>query len=205
LLSESVPTIVVGTVQVELADAYDRYPVWPTPTVIVSDGAYGVGGFPGDPPTPDGLAAWYEPHVAAWTAYSSPETTLRLKDHNAQILHANQKPLRLIEQIIAASSDPGDVVWEPFGGLCSVAVASLRMGRHCYSAEKIGEYYELAKARLEQKNIVMAPNLKGDNACVPEATRLPVIQETFFSTYEEDPVVLSRLLREEQVTLAAST
>jgi len=69
------PTM-VGAIQIELADALDRYVSWPTLTVIVSDGAYGVGGFPGDPPTPDGLAAWYEPHISAWTLYSSPETTL---------------------------------------------------------------------------------------------------------------------------------
>ena len=37
-------------------DALDGYTSWPTPATIISDGAYGVGGFPGDPRTPDGLA-----------------------------------------------------------------------------------------------------------------------------------------------------
>jgi DNA methylase len=32
--------------------------------------------FPGEPPTPDGLAEWYEPHVTAWSRKSLPETTL---------------------------------------------------------------------------------------------------------------------------------
>ena len=63
-------------------------------------------------------------------------------------LHANQKPLRLIERIITASSDPGDVVWEPFGGLCSAAVASINTGRRCYSAEINPDYYEPAYRRL---------------------------------------------------------
>lgn len=58
-------TTVVGSTHIELADAAERYAVWPAPTVIVSDGVYGVGGFKGDPPTPAGLEAWYEPHVAA--------------------------------------------------------------------------------------------------------------------------------------------
>ena len=48
-------------------DALDAYSEWPTPNVIISDGAYGVGGFPGDPRTPERLAEWYEPHVKAWS------------------------------------------------------------------------------------------------------------------------------------------
>jgi len=322
------PTV-IGTAQLECADAATRYAVWPAPTVILSDGAYGVGGFPGDPPTPDNLADWYAPHAAAWARYALPATTLwfwgteigwatvhpvlalhgweyralhiwnkgiahvagnvnsktirrfpivtevcaqyvravrlptgdglvlplqqwlrhewlraglplsktneacavknaatrkyftqdhlwyfpppammerlaayanthgrpagrpyfaldgqaalttpawarlrakwhhthgltnvwtepavrgaeRLKDEAAKCLHANQKPLRLIERCILAASDPGDVVWEPFGGLCSGAVAALRTGRQGYSAEIQPNYYRLAAVRLEE-------------------------------------------------------
>ena len=83
----------------------------------------------------------------------------RLKDERAKVLHSNQKPLRLIERIVAASSDPGDVVWEPFGGLCSAAVASLRTGRHCHSAELLPDYYSLAKARLRQEQSLIMEGL----------------------------------------------
>jgi site-specific DNA-methyltransferase (adenine-specific) len=79
----------------------------------------------------------------------------RLKDESAKILHTNQKPLRLIERALLASSDPGDIVWEPFGGLCSVAVAALRNGRHCYSAEINPGYYALAKARIQQEHALL--------------------------------------------------
>ncbi len=72
----------------------------------------------------------------------------RLKDQQATCLHANQKPLRLIERLIRASSDEGDVVWEPFGGLCSVAIGALHTGRRCYSAEINPRVYELARQRL---------------------------------------------------------
>jgi hypothetical protein len=57
-------------------DALDTYALWPEPHVIVSDGAYGVGGFPGDPRTADGLADWYRPHIAAWSARARRSTTL---------------------------------------------------------------------------------------------------------------------------------
>ncbi|HVA90431.1 MAG TPA: site-specific DNA-methyltransferase, partial [Chloroflexota bacterium] len=52
------------------------YDAWPTPVTIVSDGAYGVGGFHGDPRTPEGLVEWYTPHVQAWSRRAHPSTTL---------------------------------------------------------------------------------------------------------------------------------
>lgn len=59
-------------------DALDVYGDWPAPDLIMSDGAYGVGGFPGDPRTHEGLVDWYAPHVDAWSKYSHPATTLWL-------------------------------------------------------------------------------------------------------------------------------
>ena len=324
------PSAVAGSVQIELADALARYETWPAPTVIIADGPYGLKLFPGDPPTVDGLAEWYAPHVAAWSRRSLPETTLwfwgteigwatvhpllalhgweyralhvwdkgvghvagnvnsktirgfpvvtevcaqyvrdvqlpnaqgqllpmkqwlreewqrsglplnqtneacgvknaatrkyftqchlwyfpppammerlaayanrhgrpagrpyfsidgkhsvtagewggmrakwnhthgitnvwsepavrgsaRLKDGDDKTAHANQKSLRLIERIITASSDEEDVIWEPFGGLCPAAIASLRTRRRCFSAEINERFYTLAKTRLEDE------------------------------------------------------
>lgn len=329
----SIPTFSVGSVHIEMADAYTRYPHWRPPTAIVSDGAYGLGLFPGDPPTHERLVEWYEPHIEAWAKYSLPETTLwfwcneigwatvhpvlerygwkyralhvwdkgigqiagnvnsktirrfpvvtevcvqyernvilttgdgiqlpiqfwlrhewqrsglplskaneasgvknaatrkyltqchlwyfpppemmerlsnyamqhgkptespyfsldgktpltaeqwvrmrpkwnhihgmtnvwveppnrgkeRIKSVAAKCAHANQKPLKLLEAIILSSTDPLDVIWEPFGGLCSVSVAALKTNRHCYSAEINSEYYQIAKKRLEHERAV---------------------------------------------------
>lgn len=58
------------------ADSLTLYGKWETPVVIVSDGPYGVKGFPGDLKTADGLAQWYEPHIAEWTKKATPKTTL---------------------------------------------------------------------------------------------------------------------------------
>ena len=65
-----------GDVVVHFGRAEDHYAEWPTPTCIIADGPYGVDGFPGDQPTPATLAEWYEPHVEAWSAQSTPSTTL---------------------------------------------------------------------------------------------------------------------------------
>ncbi len=303
------------------ADVLTLYQEWEYPTVIVSDGAYGLGLFPGDPHTADSLVSWYQPHVQAWTERATPQTTLWFwnselgwatvhpllvsygwryvschvwdkgmshvagnsntqtlrkfpvvtevcvqyvkeatigglslqlwlrqewertglplyqaneacevknaatrkyltKDHlwyfpppdafeklvrfanekgkpdgrpyfsrdgqqpitpeewatmrskfyckpgitnvwrepplngtervkaGTKSTHLNQKPLRLLETIIEASSDPGDLIWEPFGGLCSIAIAALKLSRKCVSAEIQRDFYDLAVERL---------------------------------------------------------
>ena len=63
-------------VSVELGDSLDLYGRWETPTVIVSDGGYGVLGFEGDTSDHLDLPNWYRPHIAAWSRYSKPATTL---------------------------------------------------------------------------------------------------------------------------------
>ena len=50
--------------------------------------------------------------------------------------------------LIKSSSDPEDVVWEPFGGLCSASVAGAKLGRKCYAAEITPETYQVARQRI---------------------------------------------------------
>lgn len=64
-------------------------------------------------------------------------------------LHANQKPVRLMERQILACTDPGDVVWEPFGGLCSASVAAVFLGRVAHAAEVDPGFFAQARRRLE--------------------------------------------------------
>ncbi|MER5458996.1 DNA methyltransferase [Micromonospora sp. NPDC002389] len=65
-----------GRYELNTGDVLSTYEQWPTPSTIVSDGAYGVGGFPGDPRTPAPLADWYRPHIEAWSRKASMATTL---------------------------------------------------------------------------------------------------------------------------------
>lgn len=57
-------------------DTLYQYDKWPAPTVIVSDGGYGILGFEGDTTDHLGLPDWYEPHIAKWSEYANPQTTL---------------------------------------------------------------------------------------------------------------------------------
>ena len=73
--------------------------------------------------------------------------TERIKE-GLKAYHLNQKPLKLIELIIRISSDKGDVVWDPFGGLATSAIASHKLGRKCYSAEINKDIYKVAVSRV---------------------------------------------------------
>lgn len=72
----------------------------------------------------------------------------RMKLPGGGSFHLNQKPLALMERILAACSDEGDVVWEPFGGLCSATMAARKMRRRGYAAEINPRYAEVARVRL---------------------------------------------------------
>jgi site-specific DNA-methyltransferase (adenine-specific) len=66
----------------------------------------------------------------------------------ASSAHLNQKPLEFMERLIAAVTEPGEVVWEPFGGLCSASVAAVTLGRRAFAAETDPTFADLAAERL---------------------------------------------------------
>ncbi|MEO7328360.1 MAG: DNA methyltransferase [Minicystis sp.] len=63
-------------------------------------------------------------------------------------VHLNQKPLDLMRRIIEASTEEGDVVWEPFGGLFSASVAARALGRRAFAAEIDPTYYQYGLRRI---------------------------------------------------------
>jgi site-specific DNA-methyltransferase (adenine-specific) len=63
-------------------------------------------------------------------------------------LHGSQKPLRFIKLAVQSCTDEGDVVWEPFGGLCPGAVIAHHLRRKYFAAEIVPEFYDAARERL---------------------------------------------------------
>lgn len=72
----------------------------------------------------------------------------RVRVPGGRAVHLNQKPLDLVERIVEASTDPGDVVWEPFGGLFTAALAARRLGRRAFAAELDATYFRFGVARV---------------------------------------------------------
>jgi len=54
--------------------------------------------------------------------------------------HPTQKPLKLVERIMSASSNPGDVVIDPFGGSGSTLIAAECLGRKSVIVEMDEKY-----------------------------------------------------------------
>jgi site-specific DNA-methyltransferase (adenine-specific) len=73
----------------------------------------------------------------------------------------NQKPLKLITLITQASSNPGDVIWEPFGGLCTAGLAAYLTNRVAYCAEIDEDVFQLAVDRFEEydRKLKLQPRL----------------------------------------------
>jgi len=77
----------------------------------------------------------------------------RLKDLRGKSIHPTQKPERLLQIIIEASSDPGDIVLDPFLGSGTTAVVAERLGRRWIGIEKNKKYVKAAVKRINTANI----------------------------------------------------
>lgn len=62
--------------------------------------------------------------------------------------HPSQKPERLMERIIKASSNPGDVVLDPFSGTFTTCAVAQRLGRRTIGIELQEEYIKIGLRRL---------------------------------------------------------
>ena len=78
-------------------------------------------------------------------------------------LHPCQKPIRLMQKAILASSFGGDVVLDPFCGSGSTCVAAQALGRHYIGIELDPAYAEMARLRIAGKK----PIKDVDEAALP--------------------------------------
>lgn len=63
--------------------------------------------------------------------------------------HPTQKPEKLIAKLILASSNEGDVIFDPFLGSGTTSVVAKKLNRHYIGIEREKEYAALAEKRLE--------------------------------------------------------
>ena len=76
----------------------------------------------------------------------------RIHNKNGRAIHPTQKPEKLIEMVITASSSKGDVVLDPFFGTGTTGIVSARLGRQWIGIEKKTEYVKIAKKRCFKEN-----------------------------------------------------
>lgn len=73
--------------------------------------------------------------------------------------HSTQKPLALLYRVLLASSQPGDVILDPFFGSGTTGEAARRLGRSWIGIERDQRYAELARQRIASLPAAPAPEV----------------------------------------------
>lgn len=72
----------------------------------------------------------------------------RLKDEKGDKAHPTQKPEALLHRVLVASTNPGDVVLDPFFGTGTTGAVAKKLGRDFIGIEREESYRKVAAARL---------------------------------------------------------
>lgn len=70
--------------------------------------------------------------------------------------HTTQKPEALLHRIIASTSNPGDLVFDPFCGSGTTAAVAKRLGRRYLTIDREAAYVQLAQARVDRETPIVA-------------------------------------------------
>src|SRR5699024_56638 len=66
------------------------------------------------------------------------------------LAHVSMKPIEVCKRLIEMTTQPGDIVLDPFLGTGPVVDAARTLGRHAIGIETKEEYCEIAVKRLQQ-------------------------------------------------------
>nr|WP_316627463.1 DNA methyltransferase [uncultured Brevundimonas sp.] len=83
----------------------------------------------------------------------------RLKGADGRKLHSAQKPEALLYRVILSSTEPGDVVLDPFFGTGTTGAAAKRLGRSYVGVEREKDYIAAARKRIAAVETVADPTL----------------------------------------------
>jgi len=78
----------------------------------------------------------------------------RLKKNNGKKVHSTQKPESLLHRIILATTNKGDLIFDPFLGTGTTAVVAKKLGRKYYGVEKDKKYFKAAHIRISKTKII---------------------------------------------------
>ncbi|SDO07197.1 modification methylase [Lutimaribacter pacificus] len=73
----------------------------------------------------------------------------RLKDENGEKAHPTQKPESLLHRVLVGSTNPGDVVLDPFFGTGTTGAVAKMLGRDFIGIEREAAYRKVAQKRID--------------------------------------------------------
>ncbi len=91
-----------------------------------------------NPPRP------YNTEKVPGNVWSFPRVRYKMEEYEN---HPSQKPMALIERIVKASSNPKEIVLDPFGGSFTTAAVAVSLGRRAISMDINQEYYKIGLRR----------------------------------------------------------
>jgi len=108
-----------------------------------------------NPPQP------YKTEKVPGNVWEFPRVRYRMEEYEN---HPTQKPIALLERIIKASSNPGDVVLDPFSGTFTTSFVAKSLGRKTIGIEIQEEYVKIGLRRLalatEYNGVLLEPIVK---------------------------------------------
>ena len=87
--------------------------------------------------------------------------------------YPTQKPLALLERIIQASSNPGDIVLDPFCGCATACIASAKHGREWVGIDISATAFDLVKTRMRNELGMFGKCLHRTD--IPQRTDLSIV------------------------------
>jgi site-specific DNA-methyltransferase (adenine-specific) len=75
------------------------------------------------------------------------------KDEKKHGKHPTQKPMKLLNRIVLAASNPGDLILDPFCGSSTTGIAATQKGRRFVGIDQSEEYLELSIDRFEDLDL----------------------------------------------------
>ena len=72
---------------------------------------------------------------------------------NREVLNTIQKPEKLVERLIRASSHKGDLVFDPFAGVGTCLLVCKKLGRNFIGVEQKKEFVQMANERMKNERM----------------------------------------------------
>jgi site-specific DNA-methyltransferase (adenine-specific) len=98
-----------------------------------------------------------------------PSNVIEAKTESSEGDHSAPFPVALVKFFIQAFSDPGDLVWDPFGGSGTTCVAALLTGRRGRMTEISPAYCDIAVQRLLKQDAKLQARLADGGATFDQA------------------------------------
>lgn len=105
------------------------------------------------------VPAMYNTKKVPGNVWEIPRVRYRMDEYED---HPTQKPIALLERIITASSNPGDLILDPFSGTFTTSFVAKQLGRRSIGIEIDEKYVKIGLRRLQVLTEYKGEKLKRD-------------------------------------------